>query len=224
MEEALTILLSFPTIIWTTLMGVVSGYWVIVIVGALGIDIFPGDGDADGLETEAGGGIFGSLSEALSLGHVPITVVISLLIFKAWVLSIVAQWLLLPIAGSLLFTVVIGSTLLLGSALLSLWLTTFTAKRFRPLFIIHTNHGQRHLIGQSLSVTSSRVDQRFGTGMVRLPDQQCTELQLNIICDIDNDLTHDSRAVITNYDEASNTYTVRPLAHLSNTSDHNDDR
>lgn len=216
MEEALTILLGFPTVIWTTLMGVVTGYWLIVIVGAIGIDLFPGDGDGDGLEADAaGGGVLGTLSDALSLGQVPLTVVISLLVFKAWVLSIIAQWLLLPLAGSLLFMAVVGSAVLVGSSILSLWLTTITAKRFRPMFRIHTNHGQRHLIGNTIEVTSSRVDQSFGVGLLRIPEQECTELNLNITCDIANDLSSGARAVITNYDEASNTYTVRPLASIS---------
>lgn len=213
MEEALLLLVSFPTVIWTTMMVVILGYWGLVIVGAMGIDVFPGDGEfeADGLEGVQGGGGLSGLSQALSLGQVPVTVVVSLLTFKAWVLSIFAQWLLMPLVSGAVLMIILGVGLLLGSSLVAVWLTTFSARPLRPMFRVHTIRGGSHLIGGEVNITSSRVSDRFGTALYQVPDQDGQELLLNVVCDVANDLSTGATAVITDYDAQCGTFTVRPL-------------
>jgi len=45
MSELLSILLAYPTVIYTAFLGLVLLYWLFVILGALDIDLFQGDAD-----------------------------------------------------------------------------------------------------------------------------------------------------------------------------------
>ncbi|HBL31463.1 MAG TPA: hypothetical protein DD490_31955, partial [Acidobacteria bacterium] len=47
MSEFLNAILAFPTVIYTILLGVVVGYWLFVLLGALDINLL-GDADLDG--------------------------------------------------------------------------------------------------------------------------------------------------------------------------------
>lgn len=217
-DEVLTTLLAFPTVIWTTAMLVIVGYWSLVIVGALGIDIFPGDAESDIDVPGEGGGVLSGLSNALALGQVPLTVVISLLVFKSWLLSVAAQLFIMPLVISSLLTGLIGSAIFLGSFVAALWLTTFSARPLKPLFRVHTVRGAGTLIGGQVLISSSRVSNSFGTALYKVPDQAGQELLINVICDVPNEMGIDSAAVITDYDANCGTYTVRPLAHLPHSS------
>ncbi|TVR42227.1 MAG: hypothetical protein EA402_12040 [Planctomycetota bacterium] len=213
-DEMLTTLLGFPTVIWTTLMLAILGYWSLVMVGALGIDIFPGDAEAEIDAQVEGGGVLSGLSHALSLGQVPLTVVISLLVFKSWLISIAAQLFIMPLLISGILVGLIGTTIFLGSFVGALWLTTYTARPLKPLFRVHTVRGAGNLIGGQVIITSSRVSETFGTAIFKVPDHHGQELLLNVVCDIPNDMAMDSAAVITNYDPQCGSYTVRPLAQV----------
>lgn len=64
MAEVLTVILSFPTVLFTGLLGLTLFYWVFVIFGAVDLDFL--DGGADGaLEGALEGGADGALDGAL---------------------------------------------------------------------------------------------------------------------------------------------------------------
>ncbi len=212
MESIWSLLMTFPTAVWTLLLVPILGYWLMVMVGALDIDLLPFGGE-DG-DLDLGQGEPGGLASLLSLGQVPITVVVSLLVIKGWIISLIAQWLLPASLAGMLPLAVIGSAVLVGSAVLALWLTTHSARSLRPLFKVHTTRGHRHLIGQRVTITSSRVDGRFGTALHAVPDQPGVELSLNVACEVANELGQGSAAVITDFDVDTGTYTVRGIADL----------
>ncbi|MDQ6962418.1 MAG: hypothetical protein Q9M28_07830 [Mariprofundaceae bacterium] len=78
---------SFPTAIYTTLLVVVLGYWLLALSGTFDLNTFDVDIDMD-IDVDGGvsnlGGIAGLLT-TLGLTGVPITIVISLLILNAWI-------------------------------------------------------------------------------------------------------------------------------------------
>ena len=93
MSAFLDLAFSFPTIVFTSLLLVMLGYWLLVRVGALGFEL-----GADGaLEGKAGAleakvGAFEAktgLLEVLGFGVVPGSIVVTLLVFWAWFLSMV---------------------------------------------------------------------------------------------------------------------------------------
>jgi hypothetical protein len=59
MSELLSVLLSFPTVVYTGLLGLVLLYWIFVILGALDIDLFHADADV-GIEGAAKGAFEGA--------------------------------------------------------------------------------------------------------------------------------------------------------------------
>lgn len=55
MDEFLAASLSFPTVVFTVLLGIAAVYWLLVIAGALGLDMLDADGGGDhGGHVEAG--------------------------------------------------------------------------------------------------------------------------------------------------------------------------
>jgi hypothetical protein len=57
-------ILAFPTAFFTILLGVVMMYWLLVIIGALGIDMLDGDVDLAGGVKAAGGALEGGVKAA----------------------------------------------------------------------------------------------------------------------------------------------------------------
>lgn len=78
MTEFLAAILAFPTVIFTIPLGVVVGYWLIVMVGAVGIDLLDGDlgdfalgakaGAAEALEGGVKGAVEGGAKAAVEGG------------------------------------------------------------------------------------------------------------------------------------------------------------
>ena len=73
--------LGFPAVVFTFALVVVIGYWVLVLLGGLGIDALDGEDGSDFLD-------------GLGLGGVPAAVVLSLLIAVAWFVSLAGAVLL----------------------------------------------------------------------------------------------------------------------------------
>ncbi|HYO58962.1 hypothetical protein [Archangium sp.] len=78
MTEFLAAILAFPTVLFTIPLGIVVGYWLTVMVGAVGIDLFDGDlgdfalgakaGAAEALEGGVKGAMEGGAKAALEGG------------------------------------------------------------------------------------------------------------------------------------------------------------
>ncbi|MER6626240.1 DUF1449 domain-containing protein, partial [Streptomyces sp. NPDC000931] len=76
---------GFPTVLFTPMLVVVLGYWILVIVGASDtelLDSVDSEGDAVGLS---------AFLRRAGLGRVPVTVALSLLICVAWFVSMMGS-------------------------------------------------------------------------------------------------------------------------------------
>jgi hypothetical protein len=217
MDPVLIALTTFPTAIWSVIAGVVAVYWLLVGCGLLGIDLIPFDAEVEGGEAgdvagDGGDSGPGGITEALALGAVPITIVITSIGIIGFILSLTYQLLLMPLLPGGVIMILVGIAALLASLLVSVWLTTFVVHPLKPAFRIATVRGHSHLIGGLVTVTSSKVTGDFGTGTHDVHDSPGNELQLNIICEQPNDLTVDAMAAITDYDETTDVYTVVPVS------------
>jgi hypothetical protein len=72
MSGLLSVLLSYPTVVFTGLLGLVLLYWLFVILGALDIDLFHADADGaleglDGVDGAAKGAIEGAAKGAMEM-------------------------------------------------------------------------------------------------------------------------------------------------------------
>jgi hypothetical protein len=148
--------LSFPAVIFTPLLIVVVGYWIVVIAGGA---------DPDGDGGEAGGG---ALAFA-GLGGVPTSVVMSLLIAFAWFAALAG--------GELLGAIPAG--LVLAAAVVAAWVLTRLAvlvvKRFVPT---GAEPSRADFVGLTCVVRTGRVTATFGQAEVHSPDGSSAIVQV----------------------------------------------
>jgi hypothetical protein len=194
LTEFLNAILAFPTVVFTIPLGVVVVYWLFVLLGALDINLL-GDADLDGhghtdLDVAGHGhaaghldghghvhvdghghtdhgdpdvdqaGGFAGLIQALGLGGVPVTLMLSILILAAWAFCLGA----LELFGH-------GSTWVslaapLGALALAVPVTGFVIRPLRRFFLSLAAPQNRDLIGKICTITTLRVDERYGQAEV----------------------------------------------------------
>ncbi len=164
MDEFLVTISSFPTVIYTTALVVIVGFWLLSFTGTFDLDAFDVEVDID-VDGDVGniGGVAGLLT-TLGLTGVPITIVISLLILNAWFICYFVSLVVpeLPEVVTLL-KVAINIGIAIGSLMISILLTAFMIKPMKGLFKrINQAPISRSLLGATCRIRSSRVDHDFG--------------------------------------------------------------
>ena len=234
MTEFLAAILAFPTVLFTIPLGVVVGYWLTVMVGAVGVDLLDGGGmghgglDAGALEGGVKGAVEGgakaaleggakaalegtkggtSFLEVLGFGGVPITVSASFVVFFSWLLSLAVAHPLKQALGALPGALVTGglATACLGVGLV---LAGLAVRPLKPLFAVQQAPRRAELMGRVCVIASGRVDGRFGHATF---EDGGAGLILNVVCDKDNALKRGERALILGYDAARDAYEVEPV-------------
>lgn len=240
MDEFLSIIAGFPTVLFTVGLGVCAGYWMLVIVGAVGSDLLDGvggkiegvvsakvegvaeaalakvDGAADAAlggagdtagdvasgKIEAGAAAGAGALAALGFGKMPATVVISSMMLWAWSVTAFGEvWLRRSgFAGPLLHV---------GLALLGVFVgglvTGLTARMFARVSPAHKPVHSRELVGRVATVTTGRVDERFGQATLNVDGADVT---IDIRCDTPNALARHVKVVLVGYDVERHTYAV----------------
>lgn len=236
MTEFLAAILAFPTILFTIPLGVVVGYWLIVMVGAVGVDLLDGDIGDFALGAKAGaieGGVKGaveggakaameggakaaleggakagaSIFEVLGFGGVPVTVSVSAVVFLSWLMSLAIT---LPAKEALGFLP--GALVSGGLAALCLTgglvLAGLAVRPLRPMFVTHQAPRRSALMGRVCVIASGTVDGKFGHATF---EDGGAGLLLNVVCDKANQLRRGEKALILSYDAARDAYEVEPV-------------
>lgn len=198
---------AFPTVLWTIPFLIVLIYWLLVILGAMDIDMVPLDTEAE-FEADVGGGFL----DMLSLGSVPLTVVLSTLITIGFWVTLTGAVLIGPLAGDGAVGALIWVGLFVAALVVALVLTGLSMRPMRRLFVMHTREAKANLIGHSVTITCIKVSEEFGTADCQF-EGSGPPLQLNVvIASPAYDLNRDDEAVVVDYRESDNTYLVAPLA------------
>ncbi len=174
MDGFLVNISSFPTVIYTTLLVVVVGYWLLAFTGTFDMDAFDVGVDIDmDLELDGDiseiGGIAGLLT-TLGLTGVPITIVISLLVLNAW---IICYFLILLIPTFPQFISLVQVAINIGVAIVSFMVSIpVTATMIKPLKGLFRKVNQapisKSLLGATCRIRSSRADADFGEAECQL--------------------------------------------------------
>ncbi len=197
---------SYPTAIYTALLGAVVFYWLLALIGLIDFD----DGHA-GLDFDLDGdvGDIGTVAAyliAFGLGGVPLSVVVSLLVLIGWTLCcLFAMW-LLPLVPTTVLQSVAGTAGLLGSFALTLPLTAAVVRPLRKLFVTHGAISNAALVGQPCRILTRSVDEKFGRAEV---SGRGPSYNIRVYADTPNSLTRGSTAIITDYDSSGARYHVR---------------
>lgn len=218
MANFLAIAIGFPTVVFTALLVLSLGYWALVMVGALDLDMFDFDLDLD-IDAEldadaeigdsAGGlGFLGDVLSFLGFGKVPLMVLISFFAFFGWILSFLATWALGPFTGNAMVTIALSFGVL-GVALIGgLLLGSAAARPLAPIFQTAEGRDNQSLIGESVVLSTGRVDPAFGQAQVQVAD---SDLLVQVRCDSANHLARGDRALIVSFDRTRDAFVVEPI-------------
>jgi hypothetical protein len=254
MHEVLILALSFPSVVFTVLLGVVLIYWTFVMVGVIHIgegsegaleghidgatkglmegavdhlggghadvgDIGGGHGDADfgdggdgadGGDADDGGdsqGALAAIMSALHLRSAPATVIFSLIITFAWLVSVVTMQVVTRMAPGLAGPL-LSLAVLLGSFVLALPLTSVAARPLAKVFAPKHAPVKSDFIGRTCTVRTGSVSHKFGEATLQ---DGGAGLVLRIRVEGGKQLGRGEQALIVDYDAERETYLVEPM-------------
>ncbi|MEM9564788.1 MAG: hypothetical protein AAGA93_19355 [Actinomycetota bacterium] len=185
MTEVYEVATSFPAVVWTALVVVSVGFWLLSsLIRLLGI----------GLDVETGGGSGSALLDALGLGQVPAGIVATVVSLVGWLLTTLA---VLAVGGDV--AAGIGVVLLLVSVVGAGVVAGRVARVLRPLYDPNRGTDQRELVGRICTVRTRRVDGGFGQAEVVDPTGAVHLIQVR--CSASNELTAGSRALVVDVDD-----------------------
>ena len=154
---------SFPTVIFTVILGVCILFWMLAVLGLLDIDMFEVDVDIDDVDAGPVGGIL----VKFGLNGVPITIIITLITLFGWLLSYVFVAFLNPLIPGRALEILAGIPIFIVSLYLAAMVTAVVIKPLRKLFKKMEATSVKHVLGQIAVVRSSRVDNDFGEAIMK---------------------------------------------------------
>lgn len=199
MEAFLTTSLDFPTLVYSVLLGVCVVYWLLAATGLVEIDGLDLDLDA---EPDGIAGILGRLG----LNGVPLMLVLTLVVFFAWVATYFVHLLVLAhVPGPLRWLLGAGVALLaLPPAILA------TAAALRPLrrrLLLLRPPTEVSLLGRVAVVRTPDIDESHGMADL---DDGGAGLVLQVRGDAAAGMKRGDRVVLVAHALDSNTWSVVP--------------
>lgn len=226
MQEFIATSTSYPTVVFTVLLGVSVALGILVLVGAVGPELFAADVDIDieldgvdaaveaGAEgvTQAAGesvgeasqGVLGSILAWVKPKNVPLLLVLSLWSLFGWVITgILCSTLLgsLDFAPDWIARTFMGASGAVAAFGLASLLLRPLNRAFKPEKVVR----REDIIGQTVTVDTSRVTRDFGSAKV---SDGGAGLVISIRCDRENQLTRGSKALVVSYDKEREVYEV----------------
>ncbi|MEU4214103.1 hypothetical protein [Actinoplanes sp. NPDC026623] len=177
--------LSFPVIVFTPLLVVVIGYWIVVIAGGA-------DPEGDG----ADGGFLGFLG----LGGVPASIVLSLFIALAWFVTL---------AGGELLAAIPAAFVLAGALVLAWVITRLAVALLRRFMPAGTEPSRADFVGLTCVVRTGRVTATFGQAEVHAPDGSSAIVQVRQAGD--DELRAGTVALLFDFDSDGEFFWVVPV-------------
>jgi hypothetical protein len=244
MAEVFVLALSFPSVVFTVLLGVVLVYWTFVMVGVIHIgegsegaldghidgatkgmlegavdhvggghvdvgDLGGGHGDGDFGDGDDGdaNGALAAIMSALHLRSVPATVVFSLIVTFAWLVSVVSMQLVTRLAPAL-SGVLLSAAVLLGSFLLALPLTSVAARPLAKVFAPKHAPAKSDFVGRTCVIRTGSVTEKLGEATLH---DGGAGLVLRVRVEGGKQLSRGEQALIVDYDAERETYLVEPM-------------
>lgn len=206
MSEFLSVVLGFPTMLFSIGLAVVLFYWLMAIAGLVDFGESTIDLDIGSAGEGAGLGLIASYVVAFGLSGVPFSIVVTLLVTVAWTLSTLADiWLLSWLPG-LALQILAGLLVLVLSMALSIIITARLVRPLRGLFATQYGQNSADLVGQRCRILTGQVDERLGRAEV---SQRGASLDIRVWSPSPNPLRRGSQALILEYDAVAHRYLVQ---------------
>ncbi|MDO5693408.1 MAG: ubiquinone biosynthesis protein [Pseudomonadota bacterium] len=201
---------GFPTAIYTVLLGVVLVYWLLAVLGMVDFESSGIDLDID-THADASPEDLGTLASyvvAFGLAGVPFSIVVSLLVLIGWLITALASVLVLPGVPTEVLRWGAGAVVLVVAAALSIVITARLIRPLRGLFVTHAATSNAALVGQVCRVLTGVVDERQGRAEIA---QRGASINIRVWAPSPNPLQRGDRALVTDYDAATQRYRIDPM-------------
>lgn len=204
---------SFPTVVFTFVLGVCVFYWLCAVLGvvdidALDIDAPDVDADLAGAEQGTEGyspNVLAGLLMRFGLTGVPLTIIISFIALFGWLLCYFTVHFLFSYVPTGLLRYIAGFAVLVGTLYISAMVTSVIIRPLRVLFNKASEHTVKQVLGQTATVRTSYVDADFGEATL---EDGGAGLILKVRAGGDQRFKKGDRVVLLEYREDSNTYRV----------------
>lgn len=202
------LLSGYPTGIYSVLICVLLVFWLFAIIGALDIDSLSFDQDIDfDLDGDIEIPGFVGLLHTLGFTGVPFTIVLTILIFLAWVFSYLLSAYLLPLIPTEWLKILAGTAGLIASFLLAVPITGRIIAPLRKLARENKAKSNRDYLGSHCKVTSQTVDETFGQGKIQTSG---ASLIVSIRCPASAGVKQGDLVRPISFDQQKNIYQVMP--------------
>lgn len=210
---------SFPTVLFTFVLAVCLVYWLGAVLGFLDIDLLDidtGDVDVDGAGAESGKdyapNALAGLLLKLGLNGVPVTVIVSFIAMFGWVLCYFVVHFTFAFVPDGLLRYLAGIPIFVGVLYIAVLITSVAIKPLRKLFKAASENTVKHILGQSVIVRTSYVNETFGEATF---DDGGAGLILKIRATGGESFKNGDRVVLLEHFKDANTYRVVSEAEFS---------
>ena len=209
MEQLFEVASQFPTVIYSTLLGIVVVYWVVGMLGLIDLDFSGGadlDLDVDSDVDVSAGGITG-LFLTFGISGVPFTLVISIIILICWLISFYLQFYLLSWLpdGWLYYLLGAASDVLIF--FFSLPITAIVIRPLKGMLKSVEATSSNNLVGKDATIATGMVSETFG--QARLFNNGA-EILVDVRCDPEHTFKLGDQVLVIKYLPENHTYIVAP--------------
>lgn len=206
MENFLSIAFSLPTVIFTILLMVVSGYWLLTILGMFDIEMLDVDIDMDyGGEADPVGGMSGVMI-ALGLTGIPITIIFSFIILFAWlVVYLISLYLLSQLEVGFLFWIGAIAAIIVA-IIIAIPVTIAITRPMRSFFKVSYATKSNDLLGELCQVITSEVSDTFGEAELNKAGEHYI---FQVRAKAGSSITKGDEVVLVEYDSEQHLYYVK---------------
>jgi len=214
MEQLLYIASQFPTVIYSTLLGIIVIYWLVGMLGIIDLDLTPDadlevDLEAD-IDTDlsAGAGGLAGLLLTFGLTSVPFTLVISIVCLISWLISIYLQFYAFVLLDSTWLYYLLGMVSTVLIFFISLPITGFLIRPLKGMFVSIETTASHSLVGSNGTIATGKVTETFGQAKVL---NEGAEILLDVRCDPQHSLVMGDKVLLIEYSKGSHSYIVAPF-------------
>ncbi len=210
MENFFSTAFSFPTIIFSVLLGIISIYWFFTILGLFDIEILDFDMDMD-LEYAGEVGPVGGLAGvmiALGLTGLPITIIVSFIILFAWFCTYIASLYLLPFLDMGIGFWLAAIATMVFALILSVPMTIALTKPMQRFFRVSYATKSHELLGEMCQVISSEINEQFGEVELH---KEGNHFIFQVRNRQQNSIKKGDKVVLLEYNREDNYYLVKKL-------------
>lgn len=195
--------LSFPTILYTGLLAIVTLYWLFSIIGFLDIDML--DGDADLADVDSNPSLFSNFLIKFKLDGVPVTLSLSFIILFSWLICfLISNYGIQQITEEWI-RVIIGFWAIVLAPFITAPIVAIIIAPLKPLFKKQEEQSSKDVIGKIAKVRSSKVTATFGEAELH---DGGAGLILKVRAEEPNNIQRGNQVRLQKYNAANNTYQV----------------